>query len=342
MALGIVLHAALFLVDGPWAVHDPYARATPPGDNPYSFLLLAIHGFRMPLFFMLSGFFSAMTWQRRGWRYLARQRLRRIGLPLALGALTIIPLNHLLFSADDFQLPFWPVSWLYDLSHLWFLWQLLLLVALFLLAIRMGAGFQGNLWWLLLPAPVLPTLFMTEATFGPDTNSGLLPGLQVLTYYGIFFFFGAFLYRRSIGIPGRLALALLPALVLVFPVGLSFTFDERQTEWPPLAAALLQVGYTWLMCFGLMGLFRLLLSRAHPRVRYLSDASYWLYLTHLSLVLALQHLLAGQPGNPHLKFVVIVVLVSAVLLVCYRLFVRYTWIGTMLNGKRERPVTSSH
>jgi len=44
-----------------------------------------IHGFRMPLFFLLSGFFTAMLWQSRGLQRLWRHRLNRLGLPLAAG-----------------------------------------------------------------------------------------------------------------------------------------------------------------------------------------------------------------------------------------------------------------
>ncbi len=39
-----------------------------------------------------------------------------------------------------------------------------------------------------------------------------------------------------------------------------------------------------------------------------------------------------------MKFTVVTVAVFVVLLVSYRYFVRYTPIGTMLNGKRQRPV----
>ena len=35
--------------------------------SPYKFVFMqAIHGFRMPLFFVVSGFFAAMLWRQRG------------------------------------------------------------------------------------------------------------------------------------------------------------------------------------------------------------------------------------------------------------------------------------
>ena len=92
--------------------------------------------------------------------------------------------------------------------------------------------------------------------------------------------------------------------------------------------------YAWLMCFGLIGLFRLIASRERPWVRYVSDSSYWLYLWHLPLIVFAQRLVLTWPLNTHLKFLLICVAVTAVLLVSYQLGVRYSPIGTMLNGRR--------
>lgn len=45
----------------------------------------------MPLFFLISGFFTAMLWRKRGLRALLAHRFQRIFLPMILGLLTIIP-----------------------------------------------------------------------------------------------------------------------------------------------------------------------------------------------------------------------------------------------------------
>ena len=91
------------------------------------------------------------------------------------------------------------------------------------------------------------------------------------------------------------------------------------------------------MIFGLMGLFRTVLSRERYWVRYLSDSAYWMYLTHLTLVIALQAWVRTWEIDPLLKFSFIVLTTCAILLILYQLVVRYTFIGTMLNGKRTRP-----
>jgi hypothetical protein len=86
-----------------------------------------------------------------------------------------------------------------------------------------------------------------------------------------------------------------------------------------------------------MGLFRAALSRERYWVRYLSDSAYWMYLTHLTLVIALQGLVRTWELPALLKFSLIVLTTGAILLILYQLVVRYTVIGTMLNGKRTRP-----
>ena len=143
------------------------------------------------------------------------------------------------------------------------------------------------------------------------------------------------------------ATTLLPAL-LVMPLALVFLYPERiefvdpEGAWVSVVAAVLQVAYTWLACFGMMGLFRWLASRERTWARYVSDASYWIYLAHLPLVIWAQMLAVDRLVDPHLAFVLICVTVPGFLLAVYEWGVRYTWIGTMLNGKRVRvrPVLS--
>ena len=98
-----------------------------------------------------------------------------------------------------------------------------------------------------------------------------------------------------------------------------------------------QALFAWLMIFGLMGLFRRLCARENPSVRYVSDSSYWLYVAHLPLIFVAQA--AVKPlGLPALvKFTIVCVAVTALLLVVYDRMVRYTRLGTLLNGPRRRP-----
>jgi peptidoglycan/LPS O-acetylase OafA/YrhL len=74
-----------------------------------------------------------------------------------------------------------------------------------------------------------------------------------------------------------------------------------------------------------------------PWVSYLSDASYWCYLIHLPVVVALQILVAPLEWPGLLKYVLLMSATIAICLGTYQAFVRYTFIGATLNGPREKP-----
>ncbi len=87
MLLGLVLHGILSFAGIPiWPAMD--VRSEPEVILP---IIGWIHGFRMQLFFLVSGFFTAMMWKKRGGTALVKQRLLRIGIPLVAGAVILFP-----------------------------------------------------------------------------------------------------------------------------------------------------------------------------------------------------------------------------------------------------------
>lgn len=86
MLTGIVYHAALsFAADFPWMVQDVSQAQWP-------FVFQAwVHGFRMQLFMLVSGFFTAMLWRRKGLKALLWHRCRRVLFPCLLGLVTVVP-----------------------------------------------------------------------------------------------------------------------------------------------------------------------------------------------------------------------------------------------------------
>jgi peptidoglycan/LPS O-acetylase OafA/YrhL len=88
------------------------------------------------------------------------------------------------------------------------------------------------------------------------------------------------------------------------------------------------------MSLGLIGLFHRWFSQSGASVAWLADASYWMYLAHVPLVLAAQLAVREWPLPGGIKFLLILVVVTAVLLVTYAWCVRPTIIGRILNGPR--------
>lgn len=241
--------------------------------------------------------------------------------------------------------------------HLWFLaflcWLIVGFVGYVLLA--SAVNFKQIPKWLfcspvsllwLVPLTMIPQSFMMPGAFGPDSSVGLLPIPSILAYYAIFFFFGAIYWELddSNGMLGRWWYITLPAaLFIVFPIGLelvSGTFGFLPQDFAgsmkPLLGNFFQALFAWLMLFGSIGMFRALLSSENKTIRYISDSSYWLYLAHLPLVLLAQWFVKDMPIPAMFKFIGITVAISAFLLLTYEYLIRYTIIGTLLNGTRKR------
>ncbi|MFM1890767.1 MAG: hypothetical protein RLZZ565_1524, partial [Planctomycetota bacterium] len=54
MALGLLLHVALCYGEGPWIYKDPATTGLA------GVITISVHVFRMPIFFVMAGFFAAM------------------------------------------------------------------------------------------------------------------------------------------------------------------------------------------------------------------------------------------------------------------------------------------
>lgn len=250
-------------------------------------------------------------------------------------------------------------------NHLWFLYYLIWLVLGFALVVWIAKKFKlsampgwittSSLRWLwLVPLTFVPQFFMGQS-FGPDTAGGVLPWPPVLLYYGIFFGVGVLChghdeFDHKVGKLWPLSFLLaIPFLIL----GVCFMearnaaaagdFKSNASQiwydhfWVSLCASI----YVWLMIFGFIGFFRAFFSNQSKLARYISDSSYWLYLAHLAPLMCLQVMFAKLEVPGLLKFIAYCVSTTVVLLVMYEFLVRYTFVGTLLNGKRTREATTA-
>ena len=123
--------------------------------------------------------------------------------------------------------------------------------------------------------------------------------------------------------------------VIAFVLALPF-LEDKDTGWNYHWISLCSASFVWFMIFGLVGFFRKLFSRANLKVRFISDSSYWLYIAHLPLIQIIQFWVSEWSLPSFIKLIFVCIITTILLLLSYRYLIRYSPIGTMLNGKRYK------
>ena len=97
---------------------------------------------------------------------------------------------------------------------------------------------------------------------------------------------------------------------------------------------LMQSLIVWLFIFGIMGLFIRYGNNHSSRMRYISDASYWVYLVHLPLTAIIPSFLYQWDVHSSIKFLTVLTSTSLICFITYHYLVRDTFIGKFLNGRK--------
>src|SRR5688572_9780248 len=133
LLLGVVFHAALpFMAD-----YELWLALDQERSRPITWLAFALHTFRMTTFFLLAGYFGRLLLVRRGSRGFIRDRGKRILAPLLIFWLPVLILYILALvlaasmgATPQTDEPVAPPEFTltgFPLTHLWFLYVLLLL-----------------------------------------------------------------------------------------------------------------------------------------------------------------------------------------------------------------------
>jgi len=366
LTLGVVLHASMAYLPFPiWPVPD---AETSSGAYVAFFV---IHLFRMTAFFVIAGLFAQMLMARRGPWGFTKNRLTRIANPLFgmwwivfPAIVAVIVWKAAIDNGGSIPTDGPPPPPLtletFPLTHLWFLWVLLIFYASTLLlrplirlidrdgriADRLATLMVGP-WTPLIPA--VPLAFALNAhpqwypMFGvPTPDYGFVPNTAALVAYGAAFLMGWMLARRLDLLPRLARLWPLFLIVGVATGGAAFHLSGGlQPALEPVTDPAMKTTLAWVVAlatyasaFAFIGLCVTLFSRANAAIRYLSDASYWTYLIHLPLVMAAQVLVLDLAAPWWVKMGAVAAIVMAVCLITYELLVRHTFLGKALNGRR--------
>ncbi len=371
LMLGLLVHASLAFLPGAqyfWIAADPAP------DRWLGLAFYVPHMFRMILFFMLAGYFGRLACERLGTKAFAWDRFRRITLVLVtfwpivfsgiIVAIVIAAMHANGGSLPDTSPPgpaFTPDD--FPLTHLWFLYVLTLCYVAMLAGRRLIAKLDkmgllkraadGLVRVLttpfgpaLLALPLAAALLVTPnwfIWFGiPTPDSSLYPNLAACIAFGSAFLLGWWLHRQS-GLMARWTKhwPLHLAIAIAATIACLWLYD-RSNGAAPAAPGLETNAYAFLYALGgwswtvaLTGLALRFCSGESPTRRYLADASYWIYIMHLPIVMILQAYAVQLPGPALLKFVAIIAITTGLLLLTYQWFVRRSFIGIFINGKKR-------
>jgi len=370
LLLGVALHATMSYLPGSqywWIVSDSDPSMALSG------LFYWVHMFRMPLFFLIAGFFAHLSFHRLGMSAFIKDRFKRIVIPLIsawpmvfTGIIMVVVWIALIkfhgtlpkesppgpkFTPDDFPL-----------THLWFLYVLsLLYIAILSLRtllvkldrkgfVRMGLDALMRLLVkpgasLLLALPLGAGLYLTPKWvmwFGiPTPDNSLYPNIAACIGFSVAFLLGWGLHRQIALLQlvkkywsMNLLLALIAtgaslSITGLIPMQLPVTDNGQK-----LIYAFAYAAGAWAWTFALVGIGLRFLFGHSPARRYLADASYWVYIVHLPIVMALQ--VAGSLVNwPWwVEYPLMLTVGFTIMLGSYHLLVRHSFIGAMLNGRK--------
>ena len=343
MLAGVAFHAALAyspLAQPFWPAAD---RQNWPGIDAAIWLP---HLVRMPLFFLVSGFFTAWLLTQRGMAGLMRQRVRRILVPLlvALPLLHLSMLSAIRWAADNVEhrsnvlelVRTWmtmpdPPPAPPGSGHLWFLLYLLLFSVLAWAGRTLELGrvldkaltLKPRTLVLGLPLVLMPGFALTSAPH-PAPES-LLPQFWAMGVFGPFFALGFALHGRLDWLQ-PLASWLLPGTVVCLTLYGLFLWriqldPQATTVWPLAILEACIAAWGTLIC--LIAALRWL-NRPNPALRYFTQRAYWVYLLHLPVLLMIQYVLMDIDIHWGMKLLFAFIATLVTCLASYELLVRHT------------------
>lgn len=340
---GVIFHISLFysnLCPPYWPTNHLYHYTI------FDYCTLGLHTFRMEVFFLLSGFFANILYEKNGLPYFIKNRILRIFLPFLISW----PLVCTMFLFVRFKTPVPISNNQLPIFHLWYLYYLLIFYAINIpilygiKLINIKFALRNDYFSKFLKSPyhiivlaclTCPMLFFMHKTV-VDTAESFNPVLRLLLYYNVFFTFGWLMRQSSLSILAKnrwlyLSIAI-PNFIFLF-----FNLLNREIFAPPISfqLSLIRISYaicSWASALFLVGFFQHSFDKKNIIIRYLVDSSYWIYIIHLPIVFLLQTHLIDSNLSGWMQFFTVTSLTFTISLITYQLFVRSTWIGNILNG----------
>ncbi len=328
MMFVVATHAAVSFMVTPigWAIQD---RSQNLGVDLWAWIVRA---FAMPTFFWLAGYFSRHVLVSDGVMGFVRNRALRIFVPLAIA---LVPCSLVVGAIWDWgrevsaraavadNIPKFQSSELeIFLGHLWFLYYLLWLSAAALVITALARHVRVRIPVLAVPIAMTFGVLVYLGALHTNTPLGFIPDLPILVYMGGFFAWGWLVHARpdELALYARRAwhaLAIAPAFLAVVIVTLARGLSV--VESPPIYAVAASALFSIAAMVFLLGACTRYLAKPRPLLQLASRGSYWFYVLHLPVVVALQVVLSQVAIPGPLKYLVIVAITTGVCVGTYAL-----------------------
>jgi len=345
MMLGLVYHAAkTFSTRQDWIIYSEHTTFVA------DVIVQVIHIFRMPTFFIISGYFAALTLHKYGAKKFLKVRLSRIMIPLLMTALTLNSLQAYLLTQTgwmDFSWHTYLVNgeWV---THLWFLFNL---VFYFLFYLLLFVLFESKLEWLikkidafldkipftLILLVILPAVIIVLLAIGKIYPIVHIVKTELLFTYLPFFLFGVLLqYHR--GLLEKFA-AYPPVVSFFIPlVGGIILYQVHYHDsfmWSIIKAYIFGVSM-WFSSSFCFYLFKRFADKSSALFRYLSDISYTVYLFHHILILLIGIVLIYYGIGGLLGMSIQIFLAASVAIMIDRFLIsKVPILALLFNGKKR-------
>ena len=353
MLLGVVLHSAMTYS----SKHEiPFPLKAKETSDVFYFLLYFIHTFRMPLFFLIAGFFGALLFYKKSPEEMIKNRFRRIFLPFVVFLFVLQPLISYAFKYSNAvfngEIPIslskhFSSIWSYvpfTLGHLWFLYYLLIISALVYLFSKLtkpiSASTFDKLFDKTFKNPAFRLLTMTTISFiilflfgakSFETSINLIPDFGILTYYFAFYITGWLLYRKK-ELVNTLKMFDIAITSIGFVVYCFKIYFDNQMNL--ISLQIINSIITCSLTFGITGLFLRFADIPNNKVTYFVNSAYWVYIVHFFITILLPGLIYDLQISVYLKYLIVLTATSIICFTTYHFFVRKTFIGVFLNGKK--------
>jgi glucan biosynthesis protein C len=352
MMMGLVMHAPLLFWQPDFAKVFGIENIAP-AEEWINIIGRYINNWRMPLFFLLSGFFSVLIIKRKGTSQFIRDRLIRVGL-------TCLVFSSLYDIADG--------SFDFTTHHLWFLYELMIFVFCFsflyrvqtikdLLDREISTRILLILFlWLVATVPLANILnnWWHPLAWKPSTTYFDLKLGNMVYYFsyflvGVIFYSNQHIFTKLKNSKTILAIGILAVLAFLLRVysdyltlgGIDDLRNLAQMQFDPIMVicnSLLIGVNTILWCLFFIGLTSKFIVSGSAILRWFVELSYPIYIIHIIPIAMMSALFYRAGLSQPVIFVLTIIAGFIVCVILYYILIKFTPLNWLINGYSKSPL----